>query len=60
MMEVKTQKGEVDDLDQKKIIVHVCPILMRTVKFENDSCLEQCNDRDDCPVMIEIQRQEEN
>ena len=49
-----------DDLDQKKIIVHVCPILMRTVKFENDSCLEQCNDRDDCPVMIEIQRQEEN
>lgn len=39
--------------------IHICPILMRTVKFVDGQCVEQCDEMD-CPVMIEIQRQEEN
>ncbi len=29
--------------------VHVCPILMRTVIFENERCTEKCNEQD-CPI----------
>lgn len=31
--------------------VHVCPILMRTVIWENGKCVEEC-DKDDCPLML--------
>ena len=31
--------------------IHICPILMRTVKFIDGSCSEKCKDRSDCPVM---------
>lgn len=30
--------------------VHICPILMRTVRFEDGECTEQCEE-DDCPVL---------
>ena len=30
--------------------IHVCPILMRTVKFIDGRCSEQCNE-DDCPII---------
>ncbi len=29
--------------------IHVCPILMRTVNFEDEKCTEQCS-RKDCPI----------
>ena len=38
--------------------VHVCPILMRTVIFENQKCTERC-DEQDCPV-AELLKQEES
>ena len=37
------------------IEIHICPILMRTVKFEDGTCTEQCNE-DDCPIQEEIKR----
>ena len=39
--------------------IHICPILMRTVKFEDGQCTEKCSEKNDCPILIEIQRQEE-
>jgi hypothetical protein len=30
------------------IEIHICPILMRTVKFIDDRCTEPC--KEDCPV----------
>ena len=29
--------------------VHICPILMRTVIFEDDCCTEDCQE-EDCPI----------
>ena len=31
--------------------VHVCPILMRTVIWEDGECKEHC-DEEDCPIFI--------
>lgn len=56
----KRSRRGVDDMDKKRIEIHICPILMRTVRFEGKTCLEKCNNRDDCPIMIEMQRQEED
>ncbi len=50
-----TEKEEQD----MKIEIHICPILMRTVKFVDGRCTEFCNE-EDCPVMVELLRQEEN
>ena len=30
--------------------VHICPILMRTVIWEDGKCTEACNE--DCPILI--------
>ncbi len=30
--------------------IHICPLLMRTVKFVDGKCTETCNEAD-CPVM---------
>ena len=38
--------------------IHICPIFMRTVRFEDGSCLEECEDRSDCPVMGMIKDKE--
>lgn len=38
--------------------VHICPLLMRTVRFEDGCCLEQCSE-DDCPVADLIRRDDE-
>lgn len=51
--------GTKDKGCEVKMEIHICPILMRTGRFEERQCAEQC-DETDCPVMIEIQRQEEN
>lgn len=40
--------------------MHIFPILMRTVKFEDRQCTEDCTERQNCPIMIEIQRQEDD
>lgn len=37
------------------IEIHICPFLMRTVKFEKGKCTEQC-DEDDCPILEEMKR----
>ena len=31
--------------------VHICPILMRTVIWEDGKCTEEC-DEDECPIEI--------
>ena len=38
---------------------HICPILMRTVVFEDGKCTEHC-DCEDCPIIIEIERKSGN
>ena len=30
--------------------VHICPIMIRTVIWENNKCTEDCNE-DDCPIL---------
>lgn len=37
--------------------IHICPILMRTVKFIDGECSEQC--KEDCPV-LELRRDPED
>lgn len=37
------------------IKIHICQILMRTVKFIEDVCTEQCEE-DDCPIQEDINR----
>lgn len=39
--------------------VHICPILMRTVKFEDGRCVENCNEAD-CPVCQESEHRSDN
>lgn len=31
--------------------VHICPILIRTVMWEDGKCTEDCGEQD-CPIMI--------
>ena len=38
------------------IEIHICPILMRTVRFIDGNCTEKCEE--DCP--IEASRKEED
>ena len=38
--------------------VHICPVLLRTVMFADGSCQEECGDRNDCPVMECIKKDE--
>ena len=46
--------------DMEQIKVHICPILMRTVRFIDGQCEQSdCLEKEDCLIMIEIQRQEE-
>lgn len=40
--------------------IHICPILMRTVRFEYGQCIELCSEKNDCPIMLEIKRQEDS
>ena len=39
--------------------VHVCPILMRTVRFLDGNCSENCNESD-CPILEELKRELED
>lgn len=34
--------------------IHICPILMRTVKFMDGKCTEQCEE--DCPIQEKMKR----
>ncbi|HOO90643.1 MAG TPA: hypothetical protein PLA74_07440 [Syntrophales bacterium] len=38
--------------------IHICPILMRTVKFIDGECSEQC--KEDCPVTDLTRREDED
>lgn len=35
--------------------VHICPILMRTVIWEEGKCKEKCTDIE-CPIAVEAER----
>ena len=50
----ETCLGEID------LEIHICTILMRTVRFEHGQCIELCSEKDDCPIMLEIKRQEDS
>ncbi len=40
--------------------VHICPILLRTVVFQDGKCRESC-DEEDCPLVIkEVQIKSED
>lgn len=39
--------------------IHICPILMRTVKFIDGECDSQDKNCDDCPVMDMLRRKVE-
>lgn len=36
--------------------IHICPFLMRTVRFDNGFCAEECEDKGDCPIREEMKR----
>ena len=40
------------------IKIHICPILMRTVKFIDGKCAERCNEKD-CPIMVLSRKENE-
>lgn len=35
--------------------IHICPILMRTVRFIDGQCSEECSE-EDCPIREEMKR----
>lgn len=39
--------------------IHICPILMRTVRFIDGSCDSQDESCDDCPVMDSPRKDDE-
>ena len=38
-------------MKEKTREVHICPILMRTVIFEDGRCTEDCAEQD-CPIIV--------
>lgn len=38
-------------MNEKTREVHICPILMRTVIFEDGRCTEDCTEQD-CPIIV--------
>ena len=53
----KRSRRAVVDMNKKRIEIHICPILMRTVRFIDGQCEQSnCLEKEDCPIMIEIER----